>query len=584
MTNDSPAAIPPPSDPEKAGGMGATGGFLASRWATALLALSMGTWVLAFTPSPQAIATLPGFVAVLALIERCKTTKGAVLWIVLFGAVAIGFGYRWIAPTVRVFGELDERLGALSIPASWLILAVYGVAGTIHGILFVILYRWMLRGDRRPHPLATVTLFVACEALPIRFLPWMAGYGAVEVSPLRQAAEWGSVHAVSFALLSLVVPFHEWLRWILVKTGPPARPVAAAITFGVGAVIFGVGAVRANQVAAEERDAPRTVRIAIVQANVGSKAKREAERDREAEAHRGRVAYRKGSEEAVRLGAEMIVWPETAIVSGVRLWDATAGRWYPPDVVSRELAVLQYGWLETVGKGRALLLGGYEDEEGPVDPATGRRELVRYNVAMLRQEGGEPGTAASYDLFRKVRLMPFGETMPLSDWFPGLKRMLPQARPMVAGDGSQPPMVWRRPDGDVRIVSFICYEAILPHLVADLAGGDVHPDLLVNLTNDSWYGNTWEPHQHLNFSRFRAVEHRAPMVRSTNTGISAFVDPTGEVVSRLAYDTEGVLVHSVPLVPRGRTPWEVLSGVLRWFLFAAGAGVVAWARFAARRA
>jgi apolipoprotein N-acyltransferase len=98
----------------------------------------------------------------------------------------------------------------------------------------------------------------------------------------------------------------------------------------------------------------------------------------------------------------------------------------------------------------------------------------------------------------------------------------------------------------------------------------------VNLTNDSWYGDTWEPRQHLNFSRFRAVEHRRPMVRSTNTGISAFVDAAGDVVSRLAYDREGILVHDVPLVERPRTLYAVAAPWVPWIAWIAGVAIVVW--------
>ena len=101
---------------------------------------------------------------------------------------------------------------------------------------------------------------------------------------------------------------------------------------------------------------------------------------------------------------------------------------------------------------------------------------------------------------------------------------------------------------------FLCYEGILPEHVRDVCAGK-RPDLLVSLTNDSWFGDTWEPYQHLNFTRFRAVEHRAPLLRATNTGISAFVDTTGDIApkERLGLFTEGVLVKDVPLVKRDPT-------------------------------
>ena len=95
--------------------------------------------------------------------------------------------------------------------------------------------------------------------------------------------------------------------------------------------------------------------------------------------------------------------------------------------------------------------------------------------------------------------------------------------------------------------------------------GDRRPDLLVSLTNDSWFSG-WEPAQHLNFTRFRAVEHRAPLVRATNTGISAFIGATGDVESSLAWDQEGVLVADVPFVARERTIYARFGWRFPWLL------------------
>ena len=150
---------------------------------------------------------------------------------------------------------------------------------------------------------------------------------------------------------------------------------------------------------------------------------------------------------------------------------------------------------------------------------------------------------------------------------------------MSPGTVDQPPLVWRAKG--LSIATFICYEAIQPETVAALAG-DRRPDLLVNLTNDSWYGNGWEPHQHLNFSRFRAIEHRAPLVRATNTGISAFVSATGEVLESLPYDEAGVLVRDVPIVDRGRTLYSRFAGWSRVLLISAAFVVLVLRRFASR--
>jgi len=544
-----------------------------------LLALTMGAWISAFTPTPSAIGTLPAFVAFLALIERCRRTKHAVGYIVLFGAVAVGFGYRWLAPTVRAFGELDDKLGAFGLPVSWAVLAIYGVVATVHGVLFVILYRkLLLPGTTRPHPLATVLLFVACEALPIRFLPWMAGYGAVETAPLRQVAEWAGVSGVSFALLCLCAPFHEWARWALARRDDvaPARPVAALATFAVGLALYGAGWWRLGVVTEEDRAATRTVRIGIVQANVGSTAKRAAERAAADDRRRNHDAYERGTRRAAAAGAELIVWPESAVTEGVRVFDPRTGRPFPDADVARSFASAGYPFVADVGRDRAFLVGGYEDEDtGDTTDARGRPIPRRFNAAMLREAGGR-----AWGIYRKVKLIPFGESMPGSSIFPSLASLLPQSFVMSPGTLDQPPLVWR--DRRLSIVTFVCYEAIQPETVVALAG-DRRPDLLANLTNDSWYGNTWEPHQHLNFSRFRAVEHRAPMVRSTNTGISAVVSATGEVLASLPYDTAGEIVRDVPIVARERTLYSRIAGGVRGALALAALVVLAWRRRARMR-
>ena len=542
------------------------------RWA---LCAVMCVWVFAFTPEPLVIATLPAMVAGLALVERCTRFRQAALHLAVVGAIAIGIGYSWLAQTVRSFGHLG-------VPDSWAVLALFGALGTVHGIVFAGLYRLLLRPARRPHPLVTCVLFVACEALPIRFLAWTAGNGAVDVAPLRQAAEWGGVLGVSFGLVCLVVPFHEWLRWAFGSSpgAPPARPKAALVTLLVGAAIYGAGWVRLAAVSAEEREATNGVTVGIAQGNIGSDEKREGENRGGQKAIDSRNAYRRTTAKCVEKGAELIVWPESVIDGtagdSIRVWNPLARRPRDPSAIQADLARLGYGYVEEFGRDRAILLGGWEHERRP-ENVVGAITTDRYNAAMLREAGGR-----EWSLYRKVKLIPFGEWMPLSDLIPSLKGMLPQQAPVTAGTLPQPPLLWKA--RNLRIATFICYEAIFPGFVRELVG-DERPDLLVNLTNDSWYGDTWEPMQHLNFSRLRAVEHRCPMVRATNTGISAFVDSTGEVIDRLPYDTKGALVRRLPLVPREPTPFERFGHLAPWALWAFSLLAVLGARLRpARRA
>ena len=495
-------------------------------------------WVGAFAPQPQVLCTVPGLVCFLLLIERCKKLRHAMVWAGFFGAVAIGAGYRWLAQTVQDFGGIDP------IP-SYLLTALFGVLGMAHGVIIILIYRGMLRRGRRPHPLVTVLLIVAAEALPIRLFPWKVGHGAIDVPPLVQAAAWGGVSGVSFVLLCLLVPIHEWVRWALALKGPAARPKAALATFLVGCAFYGIGAMQYASARSEEQGATKTLRVGIVQPNVGRKDKRAATEGQVDPRQVSLAAYEKGSREAARRGAELIVWPETAIVDSVPVMEPK----HDPHVTNGFLDRVGYRFLTDIGQDHAFLVGMYERRMGRKRLSGGRFD-ERYNTAALRVPGDR---TAPWTLYRKVFLIPFGEYLPLPL---DERKYLPQNFKMIAGategDARAHSSVLRYKD--LRLVPFLCYEGILPDHVRAVAG-EQHPDVLVSLTNDSWFGDSWEPYQHLNFTRFRAVEHRAPLVRATNTGISAFVSITGDVADadRLGLFQAGVLVKDVPLIDRGPT-------------------------------
>jgi apolipoprotein N-acyltransferase len=508
-------------------------------------------WVVAFRPEPLWWGTVPGMVGALWLIERCRSTGSFVRWSLLFGALAIGYGYRWLAPTITLFG------GVPTVPA-WLLTALFGILGILHGWVFAFLYRSMLARGHRPHPLTTAALWVACESLIPRLFPWMVGHGLVDVAPVRMAAEWGGVPAVSFVTLCLVIPLHEVLRWALPLPGrPAARPGAAALTFVVGLALTGYGMVRYGEVRELERAAPERIAVGIVQPNIGSLHKREDENRRSGAREDTVEGYTRGSRRAAEQGAELIVWPETAVTDSIAYRTSHRGN------TNGLLDVRGFKVLSELGVDHDFLLGAYEKHETKADVVNGKPAPdERWNVAALRGRGG---LGAKWSTFRKVYLIPFGEAMPL-----GLPdSYLPQRFRMLEGEPPQSLLEV----GRHRLLPFLCYEGILADYVRE-AAGDQRPALLVSLANDSWFGDTWEPWQHLNFTRFRAVEHRTPLVRATNTGVSAFVSATGEVEGRLAVGVDDVLVRDVPILDTDRTiyvryghhlPWALgIWGLLAW--------------------
>ena len=145
-----------------------------------------------------------------------------------------------------------------------------------------------------------------------------------------------------------------------------------------------------------------------------------------------------------------------------------------------------------------------------------------------------PGPVAG--LYDKWHLVPFGEYVP--DWLPLPVKILP-GQGLAKGSGPETISFGGLPPAGL----LICYEAIFPGQVVDEAN---RPDMLVNITNDSWFGNSTGPRQHLAAVRLRAVEEGLPLMRAANTGITAGFDAHGRELGRLNMGEQGVLLVPVP--------------------------------------
>ena len=148
--------------------------------------------------------------------------------------------------------------------------------------------------------------------------------------------------------------------------------------------------------------------------------------------------------------------------------------------------------------------------------------------------------------YDKIRLVPFGEYVPFRRWIPFAKNIVGTEEDFTPGKILQP-----LPSDIGPIGVTICFEGIFPDLSRTLVRKGAR--LLVNLTNDAWFGRSSGPYQHLRLSAYRAVENRCYLVRSTGTGISAIVDPTGRILGRLPLQIEGILHGIVRLKSGGKT-------------------------------
>jgi apolipoprotein N-acyltransferase len=208
----------------------------------------------------------------------------------------------------------------------------------------------------------------------------------------------------------------------------------------------------------------------------------------------------------------LIVWPETAIP------------FFFQDNVKFSPCVLSL----VMKSGAPLIFGS---------PAYKRVSGITryYNRAYLLTPDDQP--IKYYD---KVHLVPFGEYVPLGRFLAFVNRLVPAAGDFDMGDKVAP----LKHEG-LSAGILICFEIIFPELAR--AHARKGANILVNLTNDAWFGMTSAPYQHLSMAVFRSVENRLPTIRAANTGFSAFISPRGEILAQSDLFTEAVLKVSVDI-------------------------------------
>jgi len=164
-----------------------------------------------------------------------------------------------------------------------------------------------------------------------------------------------------------------------------------------------------------------------------------------------------------------------------------------------------------------------------------KNESDIYNSAVLISENGE--ITSSYD---KVHLVPFGEYLPLSKYLKKFNflKVLTNEQSLSKGKSYDPIST---PLGKARVL--ICYEIIFSN---EVMRSETRPNFIVNLSNDAWFDDNSGPYQHFSNAKFRSVENGLPVIRSSNKGISAIIDPYGRVIEKLLLNQEGSIYSRLP--------------------------------------
>jgi apolipoprotein N-acyltransferase len=427
----------------------------------------------------------------------------------------------WFVPFLKTYGPFPIYLSV----AILLLLSAYLA---LYTAFFAMLLVWLCTSIRSLllfAPLIWVFLEYGRSVLFGGF-PWeLLGYSQYRQLHLIQIADILSVYGLSYIIVlanttlfigALYLRSKKWCgrivsgRRLLVATLATACVFVLVITYGFW---------RIHGTDQRIAGAPKK-RIAVVQGNIDQTLKWNV-------AHQLKTidTYLKLSASQQKTAPQLIVWPETAM----------------PFYLFQQKALTEMVINGIRSTGTDYLISS---------PAVTQTEDGNryFNRAFLVQADG-----TLQDTYDKAHLVPFGEYVPFKKWLPFLGKMVAQV-----GDFSSGPvgdtLDWRQH----QIGTLICYELIFPYLSrAAVRNG---ADMLINITNDAWYGKTSAPYQHFSMAVFRAVETRRTLIRSANTGISGFIDPVGRILSTTSIFKALALTKSVPLLTM-RSPYVLLGDI-----------------------
>jgi apolipoprotein N-acyltransferase len=494
-----------------------------SRARPAYVASLLGGTVLALAwlvPETVLSAWLGGISALL-LVYAIRARR-AYLPLYCAGIVGHAVGFHWVYQTVRVFGGFGP-------PGSALVFAIFVVTGALQFLLFALIHHHLTPAFDAL-ALRSATAVALAELLMPRLFPWHFGHTQIAFTPFVQIAGIAGAIAVSFLMF--------WLAEVIVRFVVFRERRKA---FLLPVVLFGLAMAYGMAMMHQFRSTRGVLQeVVLVQGNATLAEKRDL-----ASARQNLVRIFDLSTAAAHPDT-LVVWPEGSVPAYIPATVGTVG--YPP--------VLPW-----IGNGSAFLVGSYSflpNEE-------------RFNAAFAVYPDGQ----VPMPYFKRV-LIPFGEYMPMASYFSALKELNAKAGVFSAGTHAvvfDYPM--HRPDGSaytLKVSPLICYEDTVPSLARESVGQGA--ELLVNITSDSWFGRTMAPHQHHLIAAFRAIENRRYLIRATNTGLSAVVDPLGKTIARIPPFSEGTATARVRLLNYRSAYTQWIGDRPWWGLFALSLGMI----------
>ena len=506
---------------------------LAALISTTLYVFSFAPW--SFWTSALSILQWFAFVPLFYYLNKYNPTYRRTFFIGFLISIGITLGgFYWVI-------YATEEYGGLPLPAALALFIAFCLIGQLQVPFYLVL---------RKKALESVSLkkwfwiggfvYAGIESFYPKLFLDSAGHAFSGSLYFSQIADAGGV----FFITVLVISFAETLAFALNENNRKNFKLLIA-PISIFVLCFGYGAFRVGQIRQLlliQKNTP-TLKVALVQANIGDYMKVAAEKGLNEASDEVIKEYLKYSTQALSYSPDAIVWPETA-------YPALFGKPTRSDEGRMENHLREFA---STFPG-TMIFGGYDRDTSSRD----------YN-SMFFLPSSEAKAYVPIPTYHKTILLMFGETLPFAEFFPSIKEWFPTMGFFGRGPGPEVYPVKNAKGEIFKIAPSICYEGLFP--THSLDGARLGADALLNITNDSWFGPNGEPYLHFALTRFRTIETRLPMLRSTNTGVTALINPLGELEGQTSLFKAEVLPVDVHPHLAITTPFQTIAGVFgnMWF-------------------
>ena len=490
---------------------------------------------------------LLGWVMAALLVVGSARSKNPRRDFFLCGLVFHVIAFYWLSSTL-------VRFGGFPYPVALLLYLLFCLVSSLQFLFCGWLHARLAHTGMARWGLALPGAWLVTEFLIPRLFPWALAHTQIRWTSFASLAELGGVAPLSAVQLWMAVLLLSLLSKKLLTT--PVSLHRSAISGVSIAVLLLYGYCRSSAVRLELAQAP-TVKVAMIQGNLDSKAKRDITL-LEVNIQR----YQDLSREALLEGAKFLIWPESV-----------QNQFMPESVVSvlgtqfhpfPELSVpLLYGGLSFRKRSEA-------EVEKIVGPNPSYQDMVRNEARIFDRFNAAYGISADGTIvgrYYKRILMPFGEFLPFEQSFPSIRDISPYSGNFSAGDLLDPikfaVVATNGAPLELSVAVLICYEDLIPEMSRE--GVRRGANVLINLTNDAWFGDTAAPHQHQLLALWRAIETRRYLLRATNTGATTIVNPLGETVLSLPVFTPAKGIQAIQTLTT-ITPYVLVGDLPVWCL------------------